>query len=260
MAAMLAIALPAQHRSLAADLGTVGLLWMPEGPAPSMPTAMVVALHDSTGIDPRGWHYADQLTAAGIAVLHIELLDSSADGSRAAVAADDATAVGTRMAMVMGILAGDPLFASVPVGLLALGSAGQVALLAAADPAHGDRITGVALLYPGCASLATAMAEHTPPRSPVLLLHGDADPANVLADCIGLADRLARSAPVQRRQYAGVGYAWDLAPHGPHETVKLPWPGRPGALVAVTHRPEVAELAGAQVAAFFAARVAAHRR
>jgi dienelactone hydrolase len=259
--AVLAIALLASGRGLAADVDAVGLLWLPDHTAPSTPMAVVIALHDSTGIDGRGWHYGDQVTAAGIAVLHVELLETSADGFGSAVAADDATAARARLTVVIDLLAEDPRFADAPVGLLAFGAAGQAALFAAADPAHGDRIAGLALLYPGCAALAAAATtERTWPRSPVLLLHGDADPANPPADCSGLAGQLARSAPVRRRQYAGAGYAWDLAPHGPHEKVKLPWPGRPGVMVAVSYWPEAAELAATQVAAFFAASFAVHRQ
>jgi dienelactone hydrolase len=226
-----------------------------------MPMTVVIALHDSTGVDRRGWHYGDQLTAAGITVLHIELLETSADGFSSTEAADDATAARARLTKVMRLLAEDQRFASASVGLLAFGAAGQAALLAAADPVHGDRIAGLALLYPGCAALAAAATiERAQPRSPVLLLHGDADPANLPAECSGLAGQLARSASVRRRQYAGAGYAWDLAPHGPHETMKLPWPGRPGVMVAVSYWREAAELAATQVAAFFAASFAVHRQ
>jgi dienelactone hydrolase len=259
--AVLAIAVLVPGRSLAADLGSVGLLWLPDSAAPPTPMAVVIALHDSTGIDRRGWHYGGQLTAAGITVLHIEVLETSADGFSPAVAADDATAARAPLTTAMRLLAADPRFATASVGLLAFGEAGQVALLGAADPAHGDRIAGLALLYPGCAALAaTATAERTRPRSPILLLHGDVDPANLPAACSGLERQLARSAPVIRRQYAGAGYAWDLAPHGPHERMKLPWPGRPGLVIAVSYWPEAAELAATQVAAFFAASFAAHRQ
>jgi dienelactone hydrolase len=258
--AVLAIALSAPGGGLAARLDAAGLLWEPEGETVSAPLALVVVLHDSAGIDARGWPYGEQITAAGIAVLHVEPLATSADGFVAPAAADDGTMARARLATVLGLIAMDERFAGAPVGLLALGSAGQAALLAAADAADGDRIAGLALLYPGCADLAAAVTDEARPRSPILLLHGDADPANPAAACIGLADRLARSAPVQRNQYAGVGYAWDVAPHGSYERVRLPWPGRPGRLLDVRHAPEAAELAAAQVAAFFAASFVAYRQ
>ena len=251
----------AARPTLATDLGAVGLLWLPDGVTASTPAAVVIALHESTGVDPRGWHYVDQLTGAGIAVLHLELLENSADGFVAPAASDDAALARARLALAMDLLARDSRVAGAPVGLLAFGSAGHVALQAAADPVQGGRIFGLALLYPGCAALAAvARAERTRPRSPVLLLHGDADPVNPPADCGNLADQLARSAPVRRIEYAGAGYAWDLAPYGLHEAVKLPWPGSPGLVVAVRYWPQLTELTATQVASFFAAGVVAYRQ
>jgi dienelactone hydrolase len=258
---LLAIALFAPERSQAAALDTLGLLWLPDGASLPRPMAVVIALHDSTGVDPRGWHYGDQLTAAGIAVLHVELLDNSAGGFGATVVSEAATAARARLTMVIDVLAGDPRFAGASVGFLAFGDVGQVAVRAAADPAHGGRLAGLALLYPGCAAVAAAVtAEHTRPPSPVLLVHGDADPANLPADCSSLAAQLARSAPVRHRQYAGAGYAWDRAPYGRREAVKHPWPGRPGLFVDVRYWREAAELSATQVAAFFAVSFMAHRQ
>lgn len=261
LSAMFAIALFAPGRSLAADLGATGLLWLPTGTAVPTPMAIVIALHDSTDLDSRAWHYGDQVTAAGIAVLHVDVLESAANGFGVTTTADDATVARARLTMLIHLVAEDPRFATASVGLLAFGASGQAALLAAGDQANGDRIAGLALLYPGCATLAaTTATENTPPRSPVLLLHGDADPSNLPSDCSGLAGQLARSASVRHRQYAGAGYAWDLAPHGAYERVKLPWPGRPGSLLTVTHWPQAAEFAATEVAAFFAASFAAHRQ
>jgi len=261
LGAVLAIALLAPGRSAAADLDALGLLWLPQGTAPSTPIAIVIALHASTGIDSRGWPYGDQVTAAGIAVLHVELLENSADGLAVAAAVDNVAVAGARLTMVIDRVAADPRFAKAPVGLLAFGESGQAGLLAAADPAHGDRIGALALLYPGCVTLAaTAATATTRPRSPVLLLHGDADPSNQPAECSALVGLLARSAPVRRRQYAGAGYAWDLPPHGPYETVRLPWPGRHGSLLAASHWPQATEVAATEVAAFFAESFAAHRQ
>jgi dienelactone hydrolase len=258
---LLATALFAPERSQAAPLDTLGLLWLPDGASRPRPTGVVIALYDSTGIDSRGWQYGDQLTAAGIAVLQVELLENSADGFGATVASEAATAARARLTMVINVLAGDPRFADMSVGLLAFGDVGQVAVRAAADPAHGDRIAGLVLLYPGCAAVAAAATvEHTRPRSPVLLVHGDVDPANLPADCSSLAAQLARFVPVRHRQYAGAGYAWDRAPYGRYEAVKLPWPGRPGLFVDVSYWPEAAELSATQVAAFFATRFMAHRQ
>ncbi len=258
LAALLALALLGPARGGAGDLGTAGLLWRPEAASPHAPLAVVVALHDTTGIDQRGWVYGEQLTAAGIAVLHAELLDTSQDGYGPVTEPDPGTEARARLAMLLGRLAADPRFADSPVGLLAFGGVGQTALHALADSAVGERIAALALLYPGCAALAPA--GRTRPHAPVLLLHGDADPSNRPEECGWLEARLAQSAPVRRREYAGAGYAWDRPPHGPGEAVKLPWPGSPGRLVAVHHQPRAAELAAAHVAAFFADSFATHAR
>src|SRR5215218_9835106 len=78
----------APERSKAAPLDTLGLLWLPDGASRPRPTGVVIALYDSTGIGSRGWQYGDQLTAAGIAVLQVELLENSADGFGATVASE----------------------------------------------------------------------------------------------------------------------------------------------------------------------------
>lgn len=261
--AMLALTLLLPERGLAVGSDgpdAVGLLWLPDGEAPSVPPAVVIAVHELTGIDPRGWRYGEQITAAGIAVLHVELRDVSAEGAGPTVA-DEAAAALARLLLVIDILAEDPRFANAGLGLLAFGTAGEAAMRAAADPVYGGRIAALVLLYPGCAGLdAAAATAGGGPRSPVLLLHGDADPANSPADCSCLAARLARTAPVRRVQYAGVSYAWDWAPSGLHEVPELPWPGRPGLRVAVRHSPEGAALSATRAASFFAAAFATRRR
>ena len=254
------LAMDPSSASESGAVGAAGILWSPDGAVPPSLTGVVVVLHASTGIDSRGWRYGDQITAAGIAVLHMELQETSANGFLPATASDELTAARARLIRVLDLLAADPRYSQAPIGLLAFGDAGRAALLATADPAHRDRIAGLALLYPGCGELAAgATTERASARSPVLLLHGDADPLNRPADCIELEGQLARSAPVHRRQYSGAGYAWDFVPHGPYETVRLPWPGRPGLLVAVRHWPEAAAFSAAHTASFFAATLAAHQ-
>lgn len=261
LSAVIVMALFAAGRSLAADLSATGLLWLPADTAVRTPMAIVIALHDSADLDSRAWHYGDQVTAAGIAVLHVDVLGSVANDSGVAATAGGAREARERLTTIIHLVAEDSRFATASVGLLAFGTSGQAALLAAADQAHGDRIAGLALLYPGCATLAAGTTtDDTRLRSPVFLLHGDADPSNLPAECSGLAGLLARSASVRHRQYAGAGYAWDLAPHGAYERIKLPWPGRPGSLLTVTHWPQAAEFAATEVAAFFAASFAAHRQ
>jgi dienelactone hydrolase len=155
--------------------------------------------------------------------------------------------------MVIGLVAADPRFADRGIGLLAFGAVGRAAISAAADTAHGNPIGALILLYPNCAMLAeAAAAERLRPRSPILLLNGDRDPVNPPEDCVRLADQLGQAAPLRHVQYAGAGYAWDLPPSGPYETLQMPWPGRPGSVVAVSYWPKAAELSATQAAAFFA--------
>lgn len=250
----LAIAL-APGRSLAGDPcdgpEAIGLLWLPAEADAVAPMPAVIAVHDAAGIDPRGWRYAEQLTAAGIAVLHIELYETFADG--AGPSTDGDAAAPARLAAAAAILAEDPRFGGARLGILAFGAAGEVALRAAAAPGLGEHVAALALLYPGCGALRDALsATEAVPRSPVLLLHGDADAANPTADCAGLAARLARGAPVRHIRYADAGYAWDLPPSGVEEVVNMPWPGSPGRWLPVGHRPAIAELSATQVAGFFA--------
>lgn len=259
LGAALATALMAAGRdsgAVAMPLDALGLLAMPEEGVAPLPSGVVVALHEPTGIDARGWAYGDQLAAAGIAVLHVELTEATGDDR-----APDAGAAGTmaalaRLTLILDHLATDPRVAGVPVGLLAFGAAGDLAARAAAQGPAGDRVAALALLYPGCADLADALARDQARLRAwgglrILLLHGDADPANTPADCGRLEAELASAAPVLRRHYAGAGYAWDLPPHGPYEAVKLAWPGRPGALLPVIHSPAAAAVSAAHVASFF---------
>jgi dienelactone hydrolase len=242
-----------------AEVGAAGILWLPDGDANPGPVRLVVALHD-LGVDHRGWRYGDQITAAGLAVLHLDLDETSADGFRPGLPEGDIAIALARLAAVLDRLDGDPRFSAAPVGLLAFGEAGQAALLAAASPALRDQIGALVLLYPGCAALSGSLDNLAAgPRASVLLLHGDADPANPAAACAGLADRLARTAPVRRRQYAGAGYAWDLPPYGTEAAVRLPWPQRPGALVTAHFWSEAADMSAAQAASFFAAALPAQK-
>ncbi|WP_198371402.1 dienelactone hydrolase family protein [Roseomonas rosulenta] len=245
----------------AEGLDAMGLLWLPNDAAPPVPTPLVVVLHDATGIDPRGWLYGDQLMAAGIAVLHVELLDTPFDGVESRQPFDEAEASIKRLRMVIARVAQDERFAHAPLGLLGFGASGKAATLLAADPAHGSRITALALLYPGCARLNAALIDAgTGPASSILLQHGDADPANQVAECAALTSRLSRTATVRRVQYAGAGFAWDLRPLGMDERRKLALPGRPDVRIAVTFWPDGAALSATRTASFFAATLAVPRR
>jgi dienelactone hydrolase len=125
-------------------------------------------------------------------------------------------------------------------------------------PAHADGRDPFAarvLLYPGCGSLGelVQLPERSAAafRSPVLLLHGEDDPANPPSECESLSAALGRTAPVRRVSHRGATYAWDLPQWGEGEHSRQPWPGGQGT-VPVRSWPELVELTAAQVAAFLA--------
>jgi dienelactone hydrolase len=241
-------------------LGALGLLWWPDQVAPARPAPLVVVLHDDSGVDPRGWLHGDQIRAAGIAVLHVELRIPTEDGPDPATAKQDAEAAVARLGLMVETIAQDPRFAAVPVGILAFGDTARAAALAAADPRHAGRIAALVLLYPGCAGLDAALgAAGRGPRASILLQHGDADPANLPAECALLERGLARGAPIRRLEYAGAGFAWDLRPIGMDEVRRLPWPGRTGERLRAEYWPEGAALAASRSASFFATTLSARR-
>jgi dienelactone hydrolase len=201
-------------------------LIVPEAPPP---WPAVVVLQDTLGPDGRSEAYAAQLAAAGIAVL-----DLISDGNDA-----------DRLVEAAALLDRDPRIAAGRLGLLGFGAGGAAALAAPA------RFGARAALYPGCGTLP-AEGYLPGPGEAVLLLHGDADPANRPADCEAVARGLAQpGASIRRIAYRAATYAWDRPPHGLDARSLLPWPGR-AQRVASRAWPELAAMSAAQVAGFFA--------
>jgi hypothetical protein len=87
--------------------------------------------------------------------------------------------------------------------------------------------------------------------SPVLLLHGEADPANSPAECGDLSAALGTTAPVRRISYRGAAYAWDLPQSSGGEYSRQPGPNSQGTIPARSW-PELAELTATRAAAFLA--------
>ena len=215
----------------------VGTLTLPmAGDGRRLPA--VVLVHDALGPDPRSERYIAQLGAAGIAVL--ELLSEE---------------VLPVLPLAAAALAADPRIDGSRIGVLGFG-AGAAAAAAVRVP-----FAARALLYPGCATLPADRA--LPPasaRTPVLLLHGAADPANPPAACATAVEALARDgAAVRRVEYAGAGFAWDRPAYGQEGRSLLPAPGSTERVPAVPW-PELAELSATQVAGFFARALEAARR
>jgi dienelactone hydrolase len=198
----------------------------------------VVLVHDALGPDPRSERYIAQLGAAGIAVL--ELLSEE---------------VLPVLPLAAEALAADPRIDGSRIGVLGFGAGAAAAAMARVP------FAARALLYPGCATLPADRAE--PPasaRTPLLLLHGGADPANSPAACAAAAEALARGgAAVRRVEYAGAGFAWDRPAFGQEGRSLLPAPGSTERVPAVPW-PELAELSATQVAGFFALALGPARR
>ena len=205
--------------------GQAALLHMPSPDHPAPP--IIIILPDSAPHDLRHDRYAEHLLALGFAVLVPQrapaviegfirrLRDAPAQGAGQGVGQDGAR-----------------------IGLLAFGAGAAEALR------HGPMPR--ALLYPGCAQLPGP-----PDAAPVLLLHGDADPANPPPACAATA-RAWRDAgaPVTRHMLRGAGYAWDLEPLGGFRQALLPAPGMERR-VRVIPDPAITEQAADMVAQFF---------
>ena len=228
--------------------GTAGLLHVAATGAPPWPAVLVV--HDALGLDRRGRRYVEQLTAAGLLVLEVELRANPLDGL-AEPLPGEAEAAGL-VARVAAALARDPRVDAARIGALGFGLGARAVALAAPTGENGrPRFGARLLLYPGCAGLAELLAA-SPARapeadaSPVLILHGETDPANTPAACDGLAAALGSpTAPVRRVAYRDATYAWDLPAEAEGAGAAQPWPGREVARVPVRPWPELAELTAA---------------
>jgi dienelactone hydrolase len=231
--------------------GVIGLLYQPGTGAPL--SAAVLVVNDALGMDMRSQRYVEHLAAAGLIVLEVELRANPPDGWPEPLPAE-AEAAGL-VARAAAALAGDPRVNPDRVGALGFGIGARA--LALAPPGEDGRNPFAArvLLYPGCGSLGALVSASVlkraaaTVRSPVLLMHGDDDPANPPAECEGLSTALGRAAPVRRVSHRGATYAWDLPQWGEGEHSQQPWPGSQGT-VLVRSWPELADQTAAQTTAF----------
>ncbi len=197
--------------------GQAALLHLPaaDNPVP----AVIIIMPDQLQRDRRAERYAEHLLASGFAVLVPQGED-------------------VRPEWLLARVRLSPVLDGGRIGLLAFGAGAELALRAGRLPR--------ALLYPGCGQLPAP-----PDAAPLLLLHGDADPANPPLACAATVQAWRdHGAPVQRHQLGGAGYAWDLDPLGGFRRAMLPAPG-------LAHRsqvipdPRVTEQAADLVARFF---------
>lgn len=199
------------------DEGEAAILHLPPDEHPVPP--VIIILPDEMQRDLRAERYMEHLLASGFAVLV-----GQSEPVRAGWLVDRARR--------------SPVLDGGRIGLLAFGAGAEAAMSAGRLPR--------ALLYPGCGSLPAP-----PDAAPLLLLHGDADPANPPLACAATVQAWEdHGAPVQRHVLAGAGYAWDLEPLSGFRQALLPAPGL-ARRVRVIPDPWVTEQAADLVAQFF---------
>lgn len=227
--------------------GMTGLFYAAPGDAAR--TGAVLIVHDALGMDQRSHRYIAQITAAGLAVLEVELRANPPDGLVPPLPGEaEAAALALRAA---ARLARDPRIDPARVGALGFGIGGRAVLLAAQAGPGGDPFAARMVLYPGCGTLRDRLRAAARIGGPVLLVAGESDPANDAAECEEVARDLQRSGDARLILYRGASYAWDLPQTGGGDTTGQPWPAGRGIVRSVAW-PELAELTAAQAASFFA--------
>jgi dienelactone hydrolase len=259
LAAIVAVAEPqGRPESFHGPDGMTGLLYLPATSA--TPAAAILIVHDTLGMDLRSQGYIAQLTGAGLVVLEVELSANPPDGMAPPLPSE--TEAASLVSRAAASLARDTRVDPARIGALGFGIGARAVLLTLPIGAARDPFAARMLLYPGCGSLrdlVRATSQSVPPtRSPLLLMHGGDDPANLAIDCEDLAARLAGSVAVERLRYRGATYAWDLPRSGGGDTTGQPWPRGHGTVHAIAW-PELAELTAARAASFFSESLAASR-
>lgn len=202
----------------------------PRGPRDRLPG--VIIAHDATGPDWRVEAYVEHLNKAGVLVLEIELESIAVASGRGASPAERAEA----LAEAAAELANDRRVDAARLGVLGFGAGGHAALLTLSRPDVPDPFAARAVLYPGCAAASSELHRSglaiKATMSQVLLVHGDADPANPTEDCSRMATLLDAWTPVHHIVLRGAGYAWDREPYPGEGPTLLPHPGGRGRVLA----------------------------
>ncbi len=188
------------------------------------PGPLVVLLSDGPGADGRTEVYALRLLGLGVAAFEADF--GSAFIGESGPGVQQAIPAGLRLGAVLAALADDPEIDPARIAVIGIGEGARAVLLARTGETP---LAAAVLLYPGCDAPMRAAAGA--PGSaiagrPVLLMHGDADPANEPAACAGLAAVLTeQGAQVTHRVLRGATYAWDMPRYGaPGGPVMLPDP------------------------------------
>jgi hypothetical protein len=154
---------------------------------------------------------------------------------------------------VLAGLAMHPRLAGQRLGLLGFGAGARRAAFLPARMAEG--VAARALLYPACEGMAPASMT----GQAVLLMYGDADPANPPQTCAILGGALAGAGATLRLSVLrGAGYAWDRLAFASEGQVMLHRPDGAGR-VATQAWPAMTALSATEVAYFFAASLLGSR-
>jgi dienelactone hydrolase len=158
--------------------------------APMLPA--VILLGDGGGPDGRLQLYALRLLSLGFAVLDAD--DDTAISSDIGLSPADEVPAPLRLAEALSALRVLPGVAPARIVVIAIG-AGAHGMLASVA-AWPRPVAALVLVYPACSELLASMAPGAPlvgapARARLLLVHGDADPAETAA-CVRLTAALAR--------------------------------------------------------------------
>lgn len=246
----------AEVESLVDDEGPVGILTLPGGVRHSHSRIpAVVLLSDGAGPDQRAFRYIEHLRHAGIAALEVQLYESSSDGADPPQSHDrDQEAARLLRALHALHRIRDVEFSA--FAAVGFGRGAHPVALASLRTNTNTDLAARVLLYPGCKDVGTALRETGPnpasSRGPVLIMHGDADSANMQADCDGLAERFAEAGiPSRVIRYRGATYGWDIPAMGIGGSAYVEGPD--GRRVRATPWYELSDMSAAQAVAFVAA-------
>lgn len=227
-----------------------GLLSMPIHADAEATLSAVVLLADG-GADGRTELYALRLLSLGFAVLEAE--DDGSGWSDGSDRQPHGIPAEQRLAASLAALRGVPQIAPTGVGVIGFGS-GAHAMLASMASWRGT-VTAAVLVYPACATaLANAQPDvplaDAPPAPRLLLVHGDADPAEAAA-CAQLAAALGGAqSGVERYVLRGAGFGWDITAFGRNGQSLLPDPARSGTRRRAVPDPERTLIALDQILLF----------
>jgi dienelactone hydrolase len=227
-----------------------GMMAVPGPPGDHQRPPGVLLFGDGdSAFDGRTELYAQRLLSLGFG-----LLDADFDGLLAdegTPAHPPVTPIGARLGLALAALD-----ANVPLDLGRLGAIGigvGARALLEGWAGNAGTLRAAVLLYPVCDDALLARASALRPqadRGRLLLVHGDADPAEA-AGCAALAERLGgATAGITRYVLRGADVGWDLDAGDPERRFSIRDPAEPGRRRLVQPDPERAAIALDQILLF----------